>query len=258
MPIPSKQIDKNKSFAYASASNSHKKYYPSSSKNTTTKFFTNNENLEHFEKIHNDSSIKANNILKYYDKFLNLKAKSQKNNEANTYEEPEHNILFQNQQEIKIKPTSPSQEKEISGLKQEITKFNDKFLKLQENMEFLMEKQLDIQKSLEFLKDDNNVAKNLQAELLNEKKVEIQENEDENFATSKIYSKLEEFLTRLNEENDKIVDENNNLKNILEIKVNSLEEKFQRITEKNVQEENFEKVCYHISFIVHLNLILRE
>ena len=44
-------------------------------------------------------------------------------------------------------------------------------------------------------------------------------NEEENLQTSKIYSKLEEFLSRLNEENEKIIEENINLKNILENKI---------------------------------------
>ena len=48
------------------------------------------------------------------------------------------------------------------------------------------------------------------------------------------------------------MDENNNLKNILQIKVNNIEEKLQRITEQNSQEETFEMVL----FFRNLNLDL--
>lgn len=134
------------------------------------------------------------------------------------------NLGFQNDQD--------KQEKEMNFLKQELLKFNEKFSKMQETMESLIEKQLEMQKSLVVAKKDKENENN-----------ELLENEEDKFSNSKVYFKLEEFLSRLNEENEKIIEENNNLKILLENKINGLEEKIQSLTEyQPPKEDNLEKV----------------
>lgn len=250
-----KITEKNKSFIQASANNSNQKLKNSSNAATVTKNFLNHENRELLQKNNIESNFKANNILKYYDKFLNLKAETTQNqlfNEgnSNTNVDPIDVHLFSHNKNygsktpisLNMSPKDIMQnEKEISSLKHEISKFNEKFSKMQENIEFLMEKQLEIKNSLDVFKEDIMI-KNIQEESIIEKREEIKEKEEENLTNSKIYARFEEFLCRLNEENEKILDENINLKYILEAKVLSVDEKLQRISEKKIQEETFEKV----------------
>lgn len=239
-----KTDEKNKPYNDVLASTSNKKY-SHSSKNTVTKFFSTHDygNQERIE----DTNLKANNILKYYDKYLNLKSETQKtpviqeskafktenlffikkkslNTPPKNFMSETKNLGFQNDQE--------KQEKEMNFLKQELSKFNEKFTKMQETMESLIEKQLEMQKTLVVAKKDKENENN-----------ELLENEEDKFSNSKVYFKLEEFLSRLNEENEKIIEENNNLKILLENKINSLEEKIQSLTEyQPPKEDNLEKV----------------
>ena len=148
---------------FNSANNSNKKY-PNSSKNTATKFF------DIAEKNNTETNWKANNILKYYDKFLNLKAEAQKIQPQNEIGEDNNNNWIPPQEENYEKKS----EEEIRMLKEEFSKFDQKFIKMQENMEFLIGKQLEMHSSLENFKEEL-ITNKTQTEEKNlfEKKAEV-------------------------------------------------------------------------------------
>ena len=160
--------EKNKFFLFNSANNSNKKY-PNSSKNTATKFFANNDIAE---KNNTETNWKANNILKYYDKFLNLKAEAQKIQPQSEIEEDNNNN--NNWLPLKEEKDEKKTEDEIKMLKEEFSKFDQKFIKMQENMEFLIEKQLEMHSSLEGFKEELFTNKTQTEERnLFEKKAEV-------------------------------------------------------------------------------------
>lgn len=257
--------NENSDIYFNNFSQSNQKKNPQSSKNTTTKFFY-SHGKEKEQQNHDETNLKANNILKYYDKYLNFKAESRKKQNESEVSSAEKLFFLRNKNNMqqnldsetkRSKDYQAYQEKEINALKEEIVKFNDKFSKIQQTMENLMEKQLEIQKNIVLIQEESKIHPHSLD--LFEKKLEIAENDEDHFANSKLYLQLEEFLSRMNEQNEKIIEENNNLKEILEIKINTLEEKIENLSSQDQPKDDLEKVSSYLSLFYKIFIIyLRE
>lgn len=255
--------NENNNTNFNNLSQSNQKNNTQSSKNTTTKFFYSHGKEK--EQQHEETNLKANNILKYYDKYLNFKAENHKKQNESEISSAEKLFFLRNKTNLQqnldsdkknSKDSQTYQEKEMNVIKEEIAKFNEKFSKIQQTMEILMEKQLEIQKSIVLIQDESKIHPHLSD--LFEKKMEVAENFEDQFANSKLYIQLEEFLSRMNEQNEKIIEENNNLKEILGMKINNLEEKIENLSSKDESKDDLEKVAFLLNYIFSICIYFRE